>query len=504
MSQQPNIIFIMSDDHAANAIGAYGSVINKTPNIDRLATEGMRLDHCYVTNSICTPSRATILTGTHNHINRVTTLHTCLDNRMPNVAKHLQQGGYQTAVVGKWHLGEGPDHCPTGFDHWSVVPGQGDYHNPTFHEMGEVVHEDRYVTDAITDKSLNWLEQRDKDKPFFLMCHHKAPHRPWDPKAEHRALYTDDFETPPSFDDDYSNRAQAAQDARMRIASDMTYNDLDLVQLPEDGGTRVYGSMRAVPFPDDLEGFALRCAVTGERHTFKTQDELKRFKYNRYIRKYVQTIHSIDENVGRLLDYLDDQGLAQNTIVIYTSDQGFYLGEHGWFDKRFIYEESFQMPFLVRYPEEIAAGTVNTDMISNVDFAATWLDYADLQKPNYMQGSSFRANLRGETSADWTDVAYHRYWMNQDYDHNAYAHYGVRDHRYKIIYWYNEDLGELGGTPGTGPEEKEWELFDLEKDPLELFNVYGDPAYADVVKTMTAKLNAEMTRIGDIPEHAVA
>jgi arylsulfatase A-like enzyme len=504
MSQQPNIIFIMSDDHAANAIGAYGSVINKTPNIDRLATEGMRLDHCYVTNSICTPSRATILTGTHNHINRVTTLHTCLDNRMPNVAKHLQQGGYQTAVVGKWHLGEGPDHCPTGFDHWSVVPGQGDYHNPTFHEMGEVVHEDRYVTDAITDKSLNWLEQRDKDKPFFLMCHHKAPHRPWDPKAEHRALYTDDFETPPSFDDDYSNRAQAAQDARMRIASDMTYNDLDLVQLPEDGGTRVSGSMRAVPFPDDLEGFALRCAVTGERHTFKTQDELKRFKYNRYIRKYVQTIHSIDENVGRLLDYLDDQGLAQNTIVIYTSDQGFYLGEHGWFDKRFIYEESFQMPFLVRYPEEIAAGTVNTDMISNVDFAATWLDYADLQKPNYMQGSSFRANLRGETSADWTDVAYHRYWMNQDYDHNAYAHYGVRDHRYKIIYWYNEDLGELGGNPGTGPEEKEWELFDLEKDPLELFNVYSDPAYAEVVKTMTAKLNAEMTRIGDIPEHAVA
>jgi arylsulfatase A-like enzyme len=492
----------MSDDHAANAIGAYGSVINQTPNIDRIANEGARLDHCYVTNSICTPSRAAILTGTHNHINRVTTLNACIDNRTPNVAKHLRQGGYQTAIVGKWHLGEGPAHCPTGFDYWSVLPGQGDYHQPTFHEMGNALVEDGYITDVITDKSLQWLEQRDKERPFFLMVHHKAPHRPWDPKAEHRALYTDDFALPESFDDDYANRAQAAVAAKMRIAEHMTYDDLDLVQLAEDGGERIgSGSHRNIPFPDDLEGFSLRCALTGKAFTFKDRNELKRFKYNRYIRKYVQTIHSIDENVGRLLDALDEQGLAENTIVIYTSDQGFYLGEHGWFDKRFIYEESFQMPFLVRYPKEIAAGSVNADMVSNVDFAATWLDYAGLPLPNYMQGRSFRANLEGNTPNDWTDVAYHRYWMNEDGSHNAYAHYGIRDKNHKIIYWYNEDLGQPGANSGTGPEEKEWELFDLHKDPLELFNVYHDPAYADVVKAMTAKLDAEMLRIGDVAEH---
>jgi arylsulfatase A-like enzyme len=497
MPDRPNILFIMSDDHAANAIGAYGSVINRTPNIDRIANEGMRLDHCYVTNSICTPSRAAILTGTHNHINRVTTLNASIDNRMPNVAKHLQQGGYETAIVGKWHLGEGRAHCPTGFDFWSVLPGQGNYHEPTFHEMGEVIMEEGYVTDVTTDKSLQWLDQRDHEKPFFLMCHHKAPHRPWDPKEEHRKLYTEEFEIPDSFDDDYANRAHAAAAAKMRIAEHMTYDDLDLVQLAEDGGHR------NIPFPEDLEGFSLRCAVTGELHTFKDQDELKRFKYNRYIRKYVQTIHAIDENVGRLLDYLDEQGLAENTIVIYTSDQGFYLGEHGWFDKRFIYEESFQMPFLVRYPKEIAAGSVNRDMTSNVDFAATWLDYAGLPLPNYMQGRSFRSNLQDKTPTDWTDIAYHRYWMNEDSSHNAYAHYGIRDKDYKIIYWYNEDLGEPGANPGTGPEEKEWELFDLGKDPLELFNVYHDPAYADMVKMMTAKLESEMRRIGDIPAHAM-
>jgi arylsulfatase A-like enzyme len=498
---RPNILFIMSDDHAANAIGAYGSVINQTPNIDRIAAEGMRLDHCYVTNSICTPSRAAILTGTHNHINRVTTLLTPIDNRMPNVAKHLQQGGYQTAIVGKWHLGEGPAHCPTGFDYWSVVPGQGDYHEPTFHEMGEIIVEQGYVTDVITDKSLQWLEQRDPANPFFLMCHHKAPHRAWEPKEEHRKFYTDDFPLPETFDDDYANRASAAYEARMRISRDLSYHDLDLAAPAEAADGLAPNIHQAIPFPDELQGFSLQCAINGETYTFKDQDELKRFKYNRYIRKYVQTIHSIDENVGRLLDYLDAQGLAENTLVIYTSDQGFYLGEHGWYDKRFIYEESFQMPFLVRYPEEIEAGSVNTDMTCNVDFAPTWLDYAGLPLPNYMQGRSFRQNLRGDKPGDWTDIAYHRYWMNQDDSHNAYAHYGIRDARYKIIYWYNEDLGEPGATPGTGPEEKEWELFDLEKDPLEIFNVYNDPAYAEVVKTMTAKLDAEMQRIGDLPEH---
>jgi arylsulfatase A-like enzyme len=491
----------MTDDHAAQAMSCYGSRVNKTPNLDRIADEGMRFDHCYVTNSICTPSRATILTGTHNHVNRVTTLRTHLDNRLPNVAKHLQQGGYQTAMIGKWHLGQGPAHWPTGFDFWSVLPGQGIYHDPVFAEMGETVTKRGYVTDVITDESIGWLEKRDESKPFFLMCHHKAPHRPWDPKPEHRSLYTDEIPRPETFTDDYSNRARAAEQARMRIVRDMTYDDLDLVQTAESPGESAAGMGRHkfVPFPDDLEGFELRCRNTGEVFTFKTHDELRRFKYQRYMQKYLQCVHSVDENVGRLLDYLDEKGLAEDTVVFYTSDQGFYLGEHGWFDKRFIYEESFQMPFVVRYPRRVKAGSVNQDMVSNLDFAQTFLDLANVSEPNYMQGRSIMPLLEGETPSDWTDLAYHRYWMNQDDIHNAYAHYGIRTHDYKLIYWYNEDCREEGANPGT--DEPEWELFDLKKDPRELNNVYHDPAYAETVKEMTAKLDAEMLRIGDTPMH---
>ncbi len=496
----PNILFIMSDDHAANAISAYGSKVNQTPNIDRLAHEGARLDHCYVTNSICTPSRGAILTGTYNHVNCVTTLATHIDNRLPNVAKHLQYEGYQTAIVGKWHLGRGPEHCPTGFDFWSVLLGQGDYYNPSFDEMGSSVKEEGYVTDIIADKCLNWLEERDEDKPFFLMCHHKAPHRSWDPKEEHRNLYTDEIPRPVTFDDDYANRAEAAAAAKMRISEDLTYYDIDLVVPENPSGESSFGNPK-VPWPDDLEGFELTCALSGETFTFANHDELKKFKYQRYMRKYLQVVHSVDENVGRLLDYLDEKGLAEDTVVIYTSDQGFYLGEHGWFDKRFIYEESFQMPYLMRYPKEIAAGTVNTDMTCNVDFAATWLDYAETTVPSYMQGRSFRQNLRGETPEDWTDIAYQRYWMNRDNPHNVYAHYGIRNERYKLIYWYDQDLGQPGACPGEG--KAEWELFDLDKDPLELFNLANDPEYAEVKKQMKVKLDAHMLKIGDVPVHQI-
>ncbi|MGJ3244073.1 MAG: sulfatase family protein [Opitutales bacterium] len=498
MARQPNILFIMCDDHAAQAIGAYGSRINQTPNIDRLAKEGMRFDHCYVTNSICTPSRAAILTGTHNHINRVTTLSTHLDNRMPHVAKHLQQGGYTTAIFGKWHLGEGPAHCPTGFDAWSVLPGQGDYYDPAFYEPDGEKRVAGYCTDIITDKCLDWLKRRDADKPFFLMCHHKAPHRPWDPKPEHRHLYTDPIPVPETFDDTYENRASAAKNARMRIKRDMTYGDLDLVQPPDLRGPML-NNQCFVGEPEDFANFELRCSVTGERFTFRNREELDRFKYQRYLQKYLQTVHSVDENVGRLLAFLETEGLAEDTVVIYTSDQGFYLGEHGWYDKRFIYEESFRMPFLVRYPREVAAGSVNRDMVSNVDFAQTFLDLAGVPEPNYMQGRSIRPLLQGDTPDDWTDLAYHRYWMNQDRVHNAYAHYGIRTHDYKLIYWYNEDLGEPGANSGT--DQPEWELFDLHKDPLELNNVYQDLDYVEVVRMMTAKLDAEMLRIGDVPCH---
>lgn len=503
MKKQPNILFIMADDHASKAISSYGYGINQTPNIDRLANEGMKFNHCYVTNSICTPSRASILCGTYNHVNGVKTLASKINKHIPNVAKHLQVGGYQTAMIGKWHLGEGFDHEPSGFDFWSVLPGQGDYFDPEFIEMGKEIQEPGYATDIITDKSIDWLKETDTDKPFFLMCHHKAPHRSWEPHPKYRNVYQDDIQVPETFTDDYKNRAKAAKAAKMRVDGDITYFDLGLVQ-PEGGSdigeVSFIGSKdRKIPTPENLAEFKLIDKDTGEVFRFDTHEQLAHFKYQRYIKRYVRCIASIDESVGRLLDYLDETGQADNTIVIYTSDQGFFLGEHGWFDKRFMYEESFQMPFLIRYPEGIKANTVCDDIISNVDFAPTFLDYAQLQLPNYMQGTSFRSLLEDNTPEDWQTVAYHRYWMHSDEHHNAYAHYGIRDQRYKLIFWYNEGL-DLPGTQ-TGGEEKEWELFDCQEDPLELFNCYNDPKYAEIVKQLTLALDKKMAEIGDIPRH---
>jgi arylsulfatase A-like enzyme len=332
------------------------------------------------------------------------------------------------------------------------------------------------------------------------MCHHKAPHRPWDPKPEHRSLYTDPIPKPETLQDDYKNRARAAEAAHMRIARDMTYDDLDLVQVAESPGPKfAWTAHKLVPHPDELGDFSVRCRNTGKLFTFETKEELLHFKYQRYMQKYLQCVHSVDENVGRLLDYLEESGLTEDTVVFYTSDQGFYLGEHGWFDKRFIYEESFKMPFLVRYPKMVEPGSVCGQMVSNVDFAQTFLDLAGVEQPNYMQGRSIVPLLRGEKPSDWTDLAYHRYWMNQDAIHNAYAHYGIRTHDYKLIYWYDEDCGEDGANPGT--DEPEWELFDLKNDPQELENVYHKPEYASVVKEMTHKLNTHMLKIGDTPMH---
>lgn len=497
----------MADDHAAKSISCYGAGINHTPNLDRLANDGMKFNHCYVTNSICTPSRATILTGTHNHVNGVLTLDSKINKRLPNVAKHLRVGGYQTAMVGKWHLGEGPDHEPTGFDYWEVVPGQGEYFDPEFIGPGGTTHREQgYATDIITDKSLDWIKSRDQRKPFFLMCHHKAPHRSWECDPKHKHLYKDPVRLPDTFTDDYKNRAKAASVAKMRVAEDLTYMDLGLAQ--PDGGSSVVGAKmidkwwfndRKIPSPSDVTKLKLIDKDDGTVFTFSTPDELAEFKFQRYMQRYLRTIQSIDDNVGRMLDFLDSEGLSENTMVIYTSDQGFFLGEHGWFDKRLVYEESFNMPFLIRYPREIAAGSICDDIISNVDFAATWLDFANCRKPSYMQGVSFRPLLLQNKPADWQQVAYHRYWMHRDVIHEAYAHYAVRDQRYKLIYWYNEDLGIEGTRPGG--EEKEWELFDLQEDPLELFNCYHEDKYSDVVKHMTRLLEEKMEEIGDEPVH---
>ena len=503
MNSRPNILFIMADDHAAKAISCYGHGLNETPNIDRLAREGMLFNHCYVTNSICTPSRASILTGTYNHVNGVTTLDTPLNNRLPNVAKHLQAGGYQTAMIGKWHLGEGKEYEPTGFDYWSVLPGQGDYFDPHMIQMGVEKELFGYTTDLITEQCISWLNNTDSNKPFFLMCHHKAPHREWEPHPKYRSLFPKDIIVPSTFDDDYKNRAKAAAEAKMRIKDDMTYDDLGLVQ-PEGGKelgyrSRLKSNKRKIPNPTDLSNFFLIDKDTGERYSFKTLEEFHKFKYQRYIKRYLRTIASIDESVGTLLNYLDDRELTENTLVIYTSDQGFFLGDHGWFDKRFMYEESLQMPLLIRYPKQISPSMICNSVCCNVDFAPTFLDFAQLPTPSYMQGKSIRPLLLGQNHKKWSNLAYHRYWMHKDADHNAYAHYGIRDEHYKLIYWYNEGF-DLPGT-NEGGEDKEWELFDCKKDPLELFNVAKDPKYLHAFKKMKQLLEEKMLEIGDIPSH---
>ncbi|WP_211748852.1 sulfatase [Paenibacillus sp. Marseille-Q4541] len=459
---RPNIVFIMSDDHAAHAISSYGSKINTTPNIDRIAEEGIRFDQCFCTNSICTPSRASILTGTYNHVNGVKTLSDRLDGRQLTVAKLLKEDGYQTAMIGKWHLGHGGESDPTGFDYWSVLPGQGDYFDPNFIEMGKNIKEEGYATDIITDKSIGWIHKRDKDKPFFLMCHHKAPHRPWIPDHKHAHMYEDiDIPEPETFHDDYSNRASAAAAAEMRIDRDLTKTDLKMDP------------------PEHLEGAAL-----------------KSWKYQRYIKDYLRCIASVDDNVGRLLDYLDDEGLSDDTMVIYTSDQGFFLGDHGWYDKRFMYEESLQMPFVVRYPRKIPAGQVSNHMVLNVDFAPVFLDYAGIPIPESIQGVSFRSILEGEEPKSWRTSMYYRYWMHMS-EHNVYAHYGIRTDQYKLIYYYADALGSAGAT--DEPKTPEWELFDLKKDPYEMINVYDDPDYERVVQVLKQELDRLQQEVGDEP-----
>jgi len=462
---RPNLLFILSDDHAAHAISAYGSRINRTPHIDRIAQGGMRFDSSFCTNSICTPSRATILTGTYNHVNGVTTLQTPMDNSLQTFPKLIQAAGYQTVVFGKWHLGHGPGHDPTGFDHWKVLPDQGEYHDPVFltPEGEETIA--GYVTDIITDLCVDWLERRDPDRPFALMCHHKAPHRTWEPDAKHAQMYEDEIiPEPETFRDDYAHRSAAAAAAKCRMM------DLE----PKD--------LKA-PVPAGL-----------------TPDEEISWRYQRYIKDYLRVVAAMDDNIGRLLDYLDHQGLADDTIVVYTSDQGFFLGDHCWFDKRFMYEESLAMPLLIRYPPEAAAGAACDEIVVNVDIAPTLLDLAGLPVPGDMQGTSFAPLLRGEIPDEWPTSMYYRYWMHRDRDHNIWAHYGIRTRDYKLIYFYNDPLGAPGARGPADPPE--WELFDLRADPFEMNNVYSDARYAAVVGELERELHRIQAAVGDAPYRA--
>jgi arylsulfatase A-like enzyme len=460
----PNILFIMSDDHAAHAIGAYGSLVNRTPNIDRLAREGMILRNVFATNSICTPSRATILTGQYSHLNGVPVFNRFDSSRM-TVARMLQQGGYHTGMIGKWHLGSDP----VGFDTWEILPGQGDYEDPTLYTAtGEKTYTGRYATDVITDLGIEFLKSRPANKPFFLMLHHKAPHRPWVPDASHRAQFTDRWiPEPDTLWDSYATRTDGVRENEQRVADDLTRNDLKLEPPPGLEGEERESWLSAKP-----ESVAITRG--GQSITLEGED-LARWKYQRYMQDYLATVQSIDDNVGRLLAFLDESGLSQNTMVIYTSDQGFFLGDHGMFDKRFMYEESLRMPFLVRWPAGIDAGTTSDAIAINADFAPTFLDAAGLPTPDDMQGRSLMPVLAGRTPSDWRTSMYYRYYHDPGH-HNTRAHYGVRTRTHKLIYFWTKD---------------QWELFDLVIDPFELHNLYGQPGH----ERITASLKSELARL---------
>ncbi len=487
----PNIVFIMSDDHAYQAISSYDGRLNQTPNIDRLAEEGMRFTQSFVTNSICGPSRAVMLTGKYSHINGHIDNNVAFDGSQQTFPKLLQKAGYQTAIVGKWHLKSEP----TGFDYYNILPGQGHYYNPDFIENGDRKRIPGYVTDLTTDFAINWLNDRDENKPFCLLVHHKAPHRNWMPPPEYLNKYDDvEFPLPETFFDDYETRGSSAREQTLSIGDDMQLAyDMKVPQLyhktqPESRQTsdstawgliagRMSEEQRQAwnkayqPKNDEL----IKAELSG--------DDLTVWKYQRYMQDYLSCIASVDDNVGRLMDYLEEQGLAENTIIVYTSDQGFYLGEHGWFDKRFMYEQSLRMPLIVRYPKEIQPAVNEADMVLNLDFAPTFLDYAGVDIPEDMQGTSLRKVLASETPHDWRESIYYRYYEYPAV-HAVKRHYGIRTDRYKLIHFYYD--------------VDEWELYDLREDPHELNNLYENPQYAGLINHLKEKLKALQEQYQDI------
>jgi arylsulfatase A-like enzyme len=464
LAERPNIVYIMSDDHAAHAIGAYGSRVNATPNIDRLAREGMVLRSVFATNSICTPSRATILTGQYSHVNGVPVFNR-FDSARMTVARLLQQGGYHTGMIGKWHLGSDP----VGFDTWEILPGQGVYFDPVLYTAtGQETYTGRYVTDVIADLAMDFIRARPRNTPFFLMVHNKAPHRPWEPDAVHRAQFADRWiPEPETFWDSYTTRTDAIHENQQRVVADLTRRDLKLDPPANVSGADLTSWLAVKPDSVTITRDSKPVTLTGE--------PLARWKYQRYMQDYLATIQSVDDNVGRLLTFLDREGLTRNTIVIYTSDQGFFLGDHGLFDKRFMYEDSLRMPFLVRWPGVIKPGSQSDAMALNVDFAPTFLDAAGLPVPADMQGRSLVPIFRGRPPSDWRTSMYYRYYHDPG-DHNTRQHYGVRTATHKLIYFWTKD---------------QWELFDLRKDPLELNNLYGQPGQEEI----TATLKAELARV---------
>lgn len=469
-----NIIYIMTDDHAQQMISAYNSKYGHTPNIDRLAEEGVRFTNSFVTNSICGPSRACLLTGKHSHKNGKINNEVAFDGSQQTFPKLLQQGGYQTALIGKWHL----ESTPTGFDHWEILPGQGDYYNPVFFNDQDTVQRMGYATDIITSLSIEWLEHYDQSKPFSLFIHHKAPHRNWMPNLPDLCVYEDrEFDLPENFHDTYEGR-EAARAAEMRIASNHDMDPLnDLKVYDGTQSSRLRGNYdvgdslgqygRMTP-EQKAEWNRYYSGVVSDFYAReRSGKELAEWKYQRYIKDYLRTCKSVDDNIGILLDYLEESGLLESTIIVYTSDQGFYVGEHGWFDKRFMYEESLRTPLLVRLPDRFShyRGDV-TQLVQNIDHAPTFLELAGVEIPSDIQGQSYLPLLKGENPSTWRKAIYYHY---QEYpaEHMVKRHYGIRDQRYKLIHFY-QDIDA-------------WEFYDLEKDPAEMHNLIKDPAYQDEI-----------------------
>jgi N-acetylglucosamine-6-sulfatase len=476
--QRPNIVFIFSDDHAVQSIGAYGSKINETPNIDRIAREGAVFLNSFCANSLCGPSRACILTGKHSHINGFLRNGNRFDSAQTTFPKLLQQAGYQTAIIGKWHLGTDP----TGFDYWEVLPGQGSYYNPDFLQMdGGRKRYEGYCTDLITDFSLNWLKEgRDPHKPFLLMCQQKAPHRNWSPHPRHFSLFKEDVPEPATLFDDYSGRSELLKENEMSVRDhffwthDMKFHGESLFPehfLPgnRNGEYERMSDKQKQTWDAHYEPenqALIKKMKAGEL----TDEQIVRWKYQRYIKDYLRCVAAVDDGVGRILAYLDETGLADNTVVIYASDQGFYLGDHGWYDKRWMFEESLKMPFVIRWPGVISPETKSHTLIQNIDYAPTFLEMAGVDAPAEMQGRSLVPVFKNhcEPTSDWRDSIYYAYYENAAV-HNTPRHDGVRTERYKAMFY---------------PRTREWNLFDLEKDPQELTSLHDDPNYAHILRAL--------------------
>lgn len=495
---RPNILFVMSDDHGYQAISAYDTTLIQTPNIDRLAKEGMLFTNASVTNSICAPSRATILTGKHTHINGKIDNLSPFDTTQVTFPQLLQKAGYQTAMFGKLHFGN----SPKGFDEFMIVPGQGRYMNPDFiTPEGDTIQKMGYASDIITDMTLEWLDQkRDPEKPFLMMYLHKAPHRPWWPKADKFKAYLEkEIPEPASLFDDYTGRGTAARTAEMNIFKHMmlSYDCKVYPELADELGmntdprnTPLFSNGEVARLTEEQQAEYLPILDT-IAEDFKTKwpnmddTEKTRWKYQRYMQDYLATIASVDDNVGRVLDYLDETNLAENTLVVYTSDQGFYLGEHGWFDKRFMYQESFRTPLLIRWPITIKPGITSDEMVQNLDFAQTFLEAAGATVPNDMQGESLMPIFTGNLE-QWNreNVYYHYY--EYPAEHAVKRHYGMANKQYKLIHFYHD--------------VDEWELYDLAKDPHEMQNVYDDPAYAEIREKLKEELKALRVKYKDSEE----